>query len=195
MIAIDMTDDQLIKQCVSGDKKGWNIFIKKYSRLVYHTIYKTFRVNNTFADPDDVNDLFQEVFASLFADSFRKIRMFDPSKGCSSLASWLRMITVRMTIDHLRKSKPLTSIDDLPTEPSQAGDQEEIINEESLRSLRNLIEKLPAKDKLLVELFFMRELSPAEVAQILNMSVGAFYTRKNRIIEKLKNIAKDRNIL
>ena len=195
MAAIAITEDELLKRCISGDKKGWNVFIQKYSRLIYHTVYKTFRVNSKFANPDDVNDLFQEVFTSLCADNSKKLRMFDPEKGCSTLASWLRMITVRMTIDHLRKSKPLTSIDDLPTEPSQAGDQEEIINEESLHSLRDLLEKLPAKDKLLVELFFMRELPPGEVAQMLHISVGAFYTRKNRVIERLKNIANDRNIL
>ena len=45
------------------------------------------------------------------------------------------------------------------------------------------------------ELSFLRELSPEEVAQILRISVGAFYIRKNRMIEKLKNLADDKNIL
>ncbi|MCK5187149.1 MAG: sigma-70 family RNA polymerase sigma factor [Deltaproteobacteria bacterium] len=195
MANTDITEDELLKGCISKDKGKWDLFVKKYNKLIYHTIYKTLRVNDKPTGPDDVNDLFQEVFASLYADNFKKLRVFDPVKGCSSLASWLRMITVRMTIDHLRKNKPTTSIDDLPTEPSQAGHQEAIINEESLNQLKDLLKELQAKDKLLVELFFMRELPPEEVAQILHISVGAFYTRKNRVIERLKNIANDRNIL
>ena len=190
----DLTEDKLLKGCISGDKKEWTIFIQRYSRLIYHTIYKTFRVHNKPTNPDDVNDLFQDVFTSLCADHFKKLRMFDPTKGCK-LPSWLRMITVRMTIDHLRKIRPLTSIDDLPTEPFQTGHQEVTIDEESLKHLRELLEELPAKDKLLIELFFMRELPPEEVAQILHISAGAFYTRKNRIIEKLRKIATDKNIL
>jgi len=191
---INITEDELLKGCISGDKKGWTIFVQRYNKLIYHTIYRTLRVNDKPTNQDEVNDLFQEVFTSFCAEHFKKLRMFDPRKGCS-LASWLRMITVRMTIDHLRSNKPLTSLDDLSTEPSQAGDQEMIIDEESLNHLKELLEELPAKDKLLVELFFMRELPPEEVAQILHISVGAFYTRKNRIIEKLRKIATDKNIL
>ena len=194
MVNTDIAEDELLKGCVTGDKGKWNIFIKRYSRLIYHTIHKTLRVNNKPANPDDANDLFQEVFASFCADNFKKLRMFDPAKGCS-LPSWLRMITVRMTIDHLRKNRPTTSIDDLPTEPSRVGDQEVMIDKESLTTLRKMLEELPAKEKLLVELYYMRELSPEEVAQILHITVGAFYTRKSRIIERLKKIAGDKNIL
>ena len=190
----DFNEGELLKGCISGNREKWDIFVKRYSKLIYHTIYKTLRVNDKPANPDDVNDLFQEVFTSLCAENSRKLRMFDPRKGCN-LPSWIRMITVRMTIDHLRKNRPLASVDDLPIEPSQTGDQESIINKEAINYIRELLEKLPVKDKLLIELSFMRELPPEEVAQILRISVGAFYTRKNRIIDKLKNLADDENIL
>jgi len=194
MDTTDFTEDELLKGCISGDKKEWTIFIQRYSKLIYHTIYKTHRINDKPANPDDINDLFQEVFTSFCADNFKKLRMFDPTKGCT-LPSWLRMITVRMTIDHLRKNRPLTSIDDISAEPSRACDQEAIIDEDSLKYLREMLEELPAKDKLLIELSYMRELPAEEVAQILHISIGAFYTRKNRIIEKLKKIATEKKIL
>ena len=139
MATTDLTEVELLKECILGNKEKWNIFVDKYSKLIYHTIYKTLRVNGKPTPPDDVNDLFQEVFASLCADNSKKLRMFDPDKGCSSLASWLRMITVRMTIDHLRKNKPIASIEELPTEPAQTGDQEAIIVKESLNHLREML--------------------------------------------------------
>ena len=188
------TDHELLKGCISVSKKEWDSFLDKYSKLIYHTIYKTLRVHEAPLNPDDVNDLFQEVFASFCANDFKKLRAFDPARGCS-LPSWLRMITVRMTIDHLRKERPLTSMEELTIEPTQAGDQETIIDEESTGDLRELLEELPAKDKLLIELSFMRELPPEEVAQTLHISVGAFYTRKNRVIDKLRKKAADRNVL
>ena len=126
------------------------------------------------------------------ADNRKKLRAFDPQKGVS-LASWIRMITVRMTIDHLRRSKEHVSFDAMTIEPSQEGDQGGLIDRESLAQLQALLGELPAKDKLLVELSYMRELPPEEVAQLLHISVGAFYTRKNRIIEKLKKMAQDNN--
>jgi len=93
-----------------------------------------------------------------------------------------------MTIDHLRKQRSSTSLEDLPTEPSRDGGQEMRIDEESLQYLRGVLEELSDKDKLLIELFYFKELHPEEIARLLNISVGAIYTRKNRIIEKLKKL-------
>lgn len=194
MLNTDIAEDELLRRCIEGDQPTWNIFVERYSKLIYHTIYKTLRVNNKPTSPDDVNDLFQEIFASFCAHNCKKLRMFDPQKG-ASLASWIRIIALRMTIDHLRKSKELISLENMPTELSQEGTQSEMMERESQSYLRDLLEELPAKDKLLIELSYMRELPPEEVAQILHISVGAFYTRKNRIIEKLKKKADDKNIM
>jgi RNA polymerase sigma-70 factor (ECF subfamily) len=191
----DLTEDKLLEYCLAGDKEAWNLFVKRFNRLIYHTIYKTLRVNNKPTNPDDVNDLFQDVFTSFCANNYKKLRAFDPKRGVV-LASWLRMITVRMTIDHLRKSKKeLTSLEDIQHEPSQAGDQEKVIDEEVQGLLKEILEELPTKDRLLIDLSYIRELPPEEAAQILQISVGAFYTRKNRIVAKLKDVAQKKNIL
>ena len=190
----DLTEIELLKGCIAGDKKRWTLFVERYNKLIYHTIYKTLRVNSVATDPDDINDLFQEIFASFCADDCKKLRMFDPQKGVT-LASWLRMISVRTTIDHLRKRRPVTALDDLSVEPSQTGGQEAVVDEESLNMLRGVVEQLPPGDKLLIELAFLRELPAEEVAGILHISVTAFYTRKNRIIGKMRKIAEERKML
>jgi RNA polymerase sigma factor (sigma-70 family) len=190
----DLSEIELIQGCIAGDKKRWTIFVEQYNKLIYHTIYKTLRANATATDPDDINDLFQEIFTSFCANNCKKLRMFDPHRGVS-LASWLRMITVRTTIDHLRKRRPVTALDELPVEPSQTGGQEEVLDEESLKMLRGVVEQLPPGDKLLIELAFMRELPAEEVAGILDISLTAFYTRKNRVIEKMRKIAEERKML
>jgi len=189
-----LNEAQLLQGCISGDKQSWAIFVKHYSRLIYHSIYKTLRVNDKPTTPDDVNDLFQDIFTAFCADRCKKLRVFDPEKGLT-LSSWIRMIAVRMTIDHIRKSKDVASLDDIPVGPSQPGEQEALIDKESQENLQELLKELPAKDKLLIELSYMRELPPEEVARILHISVGAFYTRKNRIIEKIKNSIKNKKMM
>ena len=191
---VALTESELLKGCISGDKESWSLFVKQYNKLIYHTIYKTLRVNGQPTDPEDVNDLFQEVFTSFCENDCKKLRAFDPQKGVK-LSSWLRMIAVRMTIDHLRKSKPVASLDALPVEPSQAGGQEGLLDDESLKLLGEVIEHLSTKDKLLIELLYMKELPAEEVAQILNISAGALYTRKNRVIEKMRKIAEEQKLL
>ena len=190
----DLTEIELLQGCIAGDKQRWTTFVERYNKLIYHTIYKTLRVNATATNPDDINDLFQEIFTSFCANNCKKLRMFDPHRGVS-LASWLRMITVRTTIDHLRKRRPVTALDELPVEPSQTGGQEAIVDDESLTMLRGVVEQLPPGDKLLIELAFMRELPAEEVAGILDISLTAFYTRKNRIIGKMRKIAEEGKML
>ena len=191
---VSFNESELLKGCISGDKESWTLFVKQYNKLIYYTIYKTLRVNGQSTDPDDINDLFQEVFTSFCDNNCKKLRAFDPQKGVK-LSSWLRMITVRMIIDHLRKSKPVVSLDALPVEPSQAGGQEGLVDEESMGLLREVIEQLSTKDKLLIELFYMKELPPEEISQILKISLGALYTRKNRVLEKMRKIAKEQKLL
>ena len=190
----DLTEIELLNGCIAGDKKRWSTFVERYNKLIYHTIYKTLRVNATATNPEDINDLFQEIFTSLCDTNCKKLRMFDPHRGVT-LASWLRMIAIRATIDHLRKKRPVTALDELPVEPSQTGCQEAIADEESLTMLRGVIEELPPGDKLLVELAFLKELPAEEVAGILHISPTAFYTRKNRVIGKMRKIAEERKIL
>ena len=190
----DLTEIELLQGCIAGDKQRWTTFVERYNKLIYHTIYKTLRVNAIATNPDDINDLFQEIFTSFCANNCKKLRMFDPHRGVS-LASWLRMITVRTTIDHLRKRRPVTALDELPVEPSQTGGQEAIVDDESLNMLRGVVEQLPPGDKLLIELAFMRELPAEEVAGILDISLTAFYTRKNRVIEKMRKIAEEGKML
>jgi RNA polymerase sigma factor (sigma-70 family) len=185
-----VNEAQLLQGCIAGDKQSWDIFVKHFSRLIYHSIYKTLRVNDKPTAPDDVNDLFQDIFTAFCADRCKKLRVFDPEKGLT-LSSWIRMIAVRTTIDHIRKSKDTASLEDIPIAPSQPGNQESVMDRESQESLQGLLEELPVKDKLLIELSYMRELPPEEVARMLHISVGAFYTRKNRIIEKLKNLIRE----
>lgn len=52
--------------------------------------------------------------------------------------------------------------------------------------LARAIESLPARDRMIIELTYHQALSPQEIASILKVSVGALYTQKSRILERLR---------
>jgi RNA polymerase sigma-70 factor (ECF subfamily) len=194
VLSTALSEDELLNGCISGDKKRWDTFVQQYSNLIYHTIHQTLRVHEQPNSTDDVNDLFQEIFSALLKDNCKKLRIFDPSKG-RSLASWLRLIATRLTINHIKKARPLTALEDLPIEPSHTESEDPLIDEESQNCLSAALEALSTDDKLLLELSYVREIPAKIIAQMLNISIEAFYTRKNRVINKLKKITADRNIL
>ncbi|MGZ8480472.1 MAG: RNA polymerase sigma factor [Candidatus Binatia bacterium] len=95
----------LIAGCVKGEKASWDAFVQQYSNLVYQTIRKTMSLYHAEPRDEAVDDLFQEFFQSLLRDNCKKLRQFKGDKNCS-LASWIRVIAARQTIDFLRKQSP-----------------------------------------------------------------------------------------
>src|SRR5262245_16371281 len=99
-----MTENEktLIAGCVRGEKAAWDSFVLHYSNLVYHTIKKMLSLHHAELHGDLVEDLYQEFFVSLLRNESKKLRQFRGTHGCS-LASWLRILAARLTIDFLRK--------------------------------------------------------------------------------------------
>jgi RNA polymerase sigma factor (sigma-70 family) len=175
----------LLAGCVNGEKAAWDTFVQQYSKLVYHTIRKTLTLHHTESRDEVIEDLYQEFFISILQNNCRKLGQFRGDGGCT-LASFLRVVASRLTIDHLRKQPtPTVEVTD-----AFASDQLDapgsLIDFEEQKSLSVAIESLSAKERLLVDLHFHQGLPAEEVASVLKISAGAFYTQKSRLVAKLR---------
>ena len=180
----------LIAGCLKGEKTCWDALVVQYSALVYHTIRRTLALHHAKLEDHAIEDLFQEFFLAILRDDFRKLRQFRGERGCT-LASWVRLVTVRMTIDFLRKQQPdyAQVSDDIRSDfPDLV---ETLANREQEASLQNAIELLPPRDRLILQLSFRENLPPQDIAGILKMSVNAIYTQKSRILDKLRDILEE----
>ncbi|MBI2986042.1 MAG: sigma-70 family RNA polymerase sigma factor [Deltaproteobacteria bacterium] len=175
----------LLTGCLNGDKAAWDAFVLQYSSLVYHTIRRTFGLYHSDPRTDLVEDLFQEVFLSLVQNDFKKLRQFRGDRGCS-LASWLRVVAARLTIDFLRK-QGAPSVEVTESLPSgQPDPPASLIDFEEEKLLSKALRGLPPRDRLFLDLSYRRELPPEEIAAILQVSVSAVYTQKSRVLAKLR---------
>jgi RNA polymerase sigma factor (sigma-70 family) len=189
------TDEALIKGCLANSRRAWNTFVQRHSRYVYFMITKTGARYNTHIDSDAVADLYGDVFTGFIENDFKRLRDFEGRNQCS-LRSWVRMIAVRKTIDHLRKkTRKTVSIEALRAtsgfEPvSNEADSLSLLleHENSQRepSVESITQGLSDSDRLLLELFLVQGLKASEVSTALNISVGAVYTRKNRLIDRMR---------
>jgi RNA polymerase sigma-70 factor (ECF subfamily) len=178
-------EKNLLAACLKRDKAAWDTFVLQYSGLVYHTIKGTLTLHHTEPRSDLVEDLYQEFFFAILRDDCKKLRQF---KGNCSVATWLKVITARLTIDFLRKLTPpsLEVTDSIPGDAPNpidsliSGEQESLLNE--------ALESLTPRERILIDLFFVKGLAAEEVAAILKTSVEAIYTQKNRALDKLRKI-------
>lgn len=191
----DIPEKQLLARCIRGDKEGWNLFVLRFSRLIRHSLHQTLRQKNPPVQPEALDDLHQEVFYSLMADDYRKLRQFRGKNGCS-LASWIRMIAVRKAIDHLRKKRPTISIEgDLSTSEhsyeypdGKPNPEEKTIKSEELQIVIQIIQRLSPRHQFFIELFYRRGLSIEEISQIMKLDPNGVYQLRHRIKERIREI-------
>jgi len=180
-------EETLIAGCLRSEKAAWDSFVLQYSNLVYHTIKKTLNLHHAERRADLVEDLYQEFFLSLLRNDYKKLRQFRGAHGCS-LASWLRLLAARLTIDFLRKQAQTAG--EVASAMSRHGPDpaELFIDEEQERLLNRAIQTLSPRDRILLDLCYRQALASEEVAGLLKTSVNAVYAQKSRVLEKIREV-------
>lgn len=199
-----MDDLEFVQKCVQGDRQSWKEFVDKYSRLIYNYIHSVSRIKGSPLTQENINDIFQEIFLSLVANNFRKLKSFKAKNGCS-LASWLRQVSINAAIDCMRKIKPaIISLDEENDSDTGIKDTladraplvtSQLLQEEKLVHLKDCVEKLDTRDKYFLELYINKGVSLEELRQILKVSRGSVDMRKSRIIDKLRDCFKGKGFM
>jgi RNA polymerase sigma-70 factor (ECF subfamily) len=198
-----MDDLEFVQSCVKGDSSSWNEFLSRYSRLIYNYIHSVIKSKGYPYSPEEIQDIFQELFASLIQDNYKKLRSFKAKNGCS-LASWLRQVTINFTLDYTRKAKPVLSLDAEINEESSLQDiladgsepiPDKLSLEEKLNSLKDCISKLNSDDKYFLELHINQGVKLEALIGTLKMSRGAIDMQKARITERLRECFKNKGFM
>ena len=193
-----MQDLELLQRCFAGDKLACDEFLRLYSRLIYNYILHVIRSKSRYFDQELPQDIFQELFSTLFSDNCRKLKTFK-SKNKSTLATWLRQVTINFTIDYLRRQKPYISLDAEDSDGKSLGailsDGKERVDsaigrEEKLIQLEDCIERLDLDEKFFVELHFKLGLRLEAIKGMLDLTRGAVDMQKQRLIKKLRECFK-----
>ena len=135
----------------------------------------------------EVEDLAQEVFVTLFADGARVLRTWDPDRGLS-LRNFVGFVAERQVAGILRTGKrnPWTEdptlTEELDRAESGAGPEDSIASRDVLqRLLRRLEERLSPLGRQLFDLIYLREQTVDEVEATTGLSADAVYAWRSRL--------------
>ena len=160
-------------------KKLTIILSAKVLNLAYHLT----------GNKEDAEDITQEVFIAVF-------KGLPNFKGASEISTWVYSITVNKckekTRRDLRKKRkginvPLEKVDYYLS--SQNTDTALIQLEEETR-MRNILLRIPEKQRIAFTMFTMEEFSYLEIAQAMNLSLSAVESLLFRARVNLKKIIK-----
>ena len=135
----------------------------------------------------EIEDLTQETFLTLFADGARVLGEWQPERGLS-LRNFVGLVAERQTLSILRSGKRSpwkedpTLNEDLDREDQAADPEVVTASRETLeRLLRRLHEELSPLGRHLFDLLFVRDLTVQEVQTQTAMSADAIYAWRSRL--------------
>ena len=181
-------DYQLVKRARDdGDQRAYADLMRMYKEPIYLMLLKM--TNN----PTEADDLTIEAFGKAFAS----LNLYSPTHAFST---WLFTIATNNCVDFIRKKRLQTIyLDDICTTssgdvyeypiPSEAKNPEEnFIQEQRVKMLREIVRQLKPRYRRLVELRYFDELSYEEIAEQLKMPLGTVKVQLFRARDLLHNI-------
>lgn len=183
-------DFVLVELARKGDQKAYAELLGRYRDAIFYMLLKM--VNNS----SDAEDLTIEAFGK----AFKNINQYTPNFAFST---WLFKIATNNCIDFIRKRRGNVisldqSIHDDDSLPPSAHIQSDLpdpeanmINQQKIKLMRDVVNKLKPRYRRLVELRYFNELSYEEISQELGLPIGTVKAQLFRARELLYNILKN----
>jgi RNA polymerase sigma-70 factor (ECF subfamily) len=189
-----MTDTEIIRLILQGEKNKYRLLMEKYQPLVFRTCLGF--VHNK----DDADDLTQEVFIQ----AYQSLSSF---KAESAFSTWLYRIAVNASLNKIRKSKKRSvlhylkgtserekDLEDQSLPETPENPEEILIKEEYTRWIWKALDSLPESQRTAIVLSKYDDLPQKEIADIMNISEGAvealIQRAKKNLREKLSSVGK-----
>lgn len=150
-------------------KSDFNLVVENYASLVYSLAY------SRLMNKSDAEDVFQDVFLTLY----RKEKDFSDDEH---LKAWLINVTLKLTKKAL--SKRAKTLDN----ESELDDANAAFDTTEQGQVFEAITRLPQKQKICIELYYIQGYSSDEISKILSMKPSAVRMNLKRAREALKEI-------
>jgi RNA polymerase sigma-70 factor (ECF subfamily) len=163
-----LPDKELILQLQSGSVEALGLLYDRHQRLVYRTAL------GITGNSEAAADLLQDVFLRLFryANNFDSDRPLEP---------WLYRMTTNLSYTWIKTSQrwlhPLEELVDRIASIGLRSPYDEIDRNEEREAVQNALFSLPLPQRVVVVMYYLNDLSLAEISEILEVPVGTVKSR------------------
>lgn len=137
-------------------------------------------------DRDEADDVAQEAFMRIWKAAP------DWVPGAARFDTWLHRVTLNLCYDRLRRNRETTMSDELPEQEDAAPlPDERIETSDTNQRLTSALARLPARQREALVLQYYQELSNAETADLMGVSVEALESLLVRARRNLRTALTD----
>ncbi|MFQ5629691.1 MAG: RNA polymerase sigma factor [bacterium] len=171
----DIPQNEQIALCgdlKNGSRDAFAKLIELSQKQLYGIIWRMLR------NHEDTDDVLQDTYLRLF-EKKHKLHTDRP------IMPYLRRIAVNLSINKLKATKRLISIDTIHELPDGYSTERAAEQNEMLVMTRKAISKLPKEQQLVLMLRIQEGLSYQEIAEALQLRLGTVMSRLARAREKI----------
>src|SRR5919199_446917 len=172
-----LDDNELVARTLDGDVRSYEELVRGYERLVGRILYPYARREIP------VEDLVQETFLR----AYDRLETFNPDYR---FKTWLLAIANNLGVDTLRRRREIVEFNPEAHAPVSRSPEAEAVEADRSRSVREAIATLPETYGVPLILRYTEDLSYAEIAEVLSISVPAVKSRlfraRNMLAERLE---------
>lgn len=175
------TDLELVRRIKAGDEEAFEQMVRRYHARVYSLSYGVLR------NPEDAEEAAQDSFWTLY----RKIGSFDESK---KFFSWFYRVALNQAYSRARRRPaPTVAIDETMPRFDERGRfvmsdfpdwsakvEDDVSARELAAKAGEFIAELPPAYRDVIWMADVEEMSPADIAETLEISTPAFKSRLHR---------------
>lgn len=162
--------NELFKEIKNNNKMAFEKLYSRYNKLVYGIAFSILK------NKQDAEDMVQNVFTKIYSIDKNKL----PS---SNEATWLYSVTKNETINYLKNKKNNIDLDSIYELEDNNNEIDKIINQDKYN---RIISKLNEKEREIVSLKILSNLSFEEIGKILNVPTGTIKWRYYKSVHTLK---------
>ena len=171
----------LIDRILAGDRNLYATLVDKYKSYAYTIAMKVLE------NRSDAEEAAQDAFVK----AFHYLKGFNKQ---AKFSTWLYRIVFNTAISYKRKRKPaFQSIENSIVEYSERADQKTEQDDKQIFIVKAM-DKLNEADRLAIQLFYIKEFSMEEVADMMGQNINTIKVRihraRLRLADELKGILK-----
>jgi RNA polymerase sigma-70 factor (ECF subfamily) len=173
--------EEILKNAVKGKRKYQDLLYDRFSALVYGIALR-YGAASGIAD-----DIFQEAFIKIFS-------RLKQVKDARALPGWIRQVTVRTALDHVKGSK-ITWISPGNEGEKANDDYRQFMDKISNDELMEIINTLPEGYRLVFNMYAVDGFSHQEIAEQLSIGESTSRSQLSHARKLLQRKLKDLGIM
>lgn len=160
-----------LRQAAGGDSQAFAELVREHRAMIFSIGW------HYLGDPTLAEDMAQEVFLELH-------RRIGKIESAAHLVYWLRRVAVHRSIDQGRRKKFRREVswEEVHEPAAEDAQRDSLLS----RRLRQVISRLPEKQRMMIVLRYQEGLGPAEIAELMQIPVNTVKSTLHRTLEELR---------